>query len=87
MATLELNNLWNSKSMDMYTAKGSVNEIQGNISFLQGEWRENSSAKNISDLERKPTGKQNLHATKIEHHTGQRHLTSNRKIKFKNCYC
>ena len=36
--------------MNSYTAKGSVNEIQGNISFLQGEWLENSSANNISDF-------------------------------------
>ena len=50
--------------MNSYTTKGSVNEIQGNISFLQGEWRESSSANNISDLERKASGKQNLHGTK-----------------------
>ena len=50
--------------MNSYTAKGSVNEIQGNISFLQGEWGENSSVNNISDLERKASGKQNLYGTK-----------------------
>ena len=64
MGTLELKILWNSKQMNGYTAKSSVNEIQGNISFLQGEWLENSSANNISDLERKASGKQNLHGTK-----------------------
>ena len=59
MATFALHSNLRLKSKQSYTPKGPLDEIYGNGSLLQGEWRENSPSNEINDLKREATGKQN----------------------------